>query len=450
MSARTPLTSHREVMGLAWPILVSMLSYTVMTAVDVVYVGWLGTAPLAAIGISASLVHLGTSFGNGLLGGVRVRVANATGARAPRRAEALAWQGLYLALGLGALAASFAPFGWIPLRWMGASDEVLPLASGYYAVRALGAPIAFLFTALVVAFQGRGDTRTPMRATLLANGLNVVLDPALIFGVGPVPAMGVEGAAIATVIGLAAGAGWLAFAARGSLRRVARPDRELLRSIWDVGAPQGFQYLFEVGSFTVFAALLASSGDAHLAAHVLVVRVVMLAFLPSHAVGEAAGVLVGQARGAGRPDRARAALNLATMEAVSWMLVMAAPMLLVPDLLVAVFGAEEQVRELVRPVLRLYATMQVLDAVSVVAWGALVGSGDTRFALRTNVTAAWAIKLPIAVLCTVGLGWGVFGAWVGIVSEFTFTALVYRLRVRGERWLAPAEAAPEAVPVAAK
>lgn len=426
----------RSVVELAWPICVSMLSYTAMTVADSIFVGRLGTAPLAAIGLAASMIHAGTAFGHGLIGGMRVQVAKATGANHPSEAHAHAWQGLWIAVGLGWIVALLAPAGpWI-FPVMGGSAEVVAHASDYYWIRTAAAPLVFLYVALSGWFQGRGNTRTPMVASVFANLVNIGLDPLFIFGLGPVPAMGLQGAAIATVIGMASGALVLAIiGGRELVGGFAWPSRVHLVQIWKVGSPTGVQHVLDVLSFAVFAALLAWSGDAHLAAHVIVVRIAMVSFLPGYAIGEASGVLVGQALGARRPWLARDANRAASQLAVGVMVVCGIVFVLAPDPLVSVFGAEAGVALIARDTLLIAAGLQVADAIATVALGSLAGAGDTRFVMVASVGATWLAKLPLAYALVVWLELGAPGAWLGLTFEIVVLAVIAAWRVRGDRWL---------------
>lgn len=425
------------VMNLAWPICISMLSYTAMTVADTIFVGQLGTAPLAAIGLAASAIHAGTAFGHGLIGGMRVTVARATGALQPLEARANAWQGLWIGLVLGGLVATLAPLGpWI-FPAMGASDEVSELASDYYAWRTAAAPVVFLYVGLSAWFQGRGDTKTPMVGTVLGNAVNVALDPVLIFGWGDLPAGGVAGAAQATVLGMGVGVCWLAIRAWRELwAGFTLPDRARILEIWRIGSPTGTQHLLDVLSFGWFAALLAHAGDAHLAAHVVVVRIAMVSFLPGYALGEASGVLVGQALGARRPWLARDANRAATRLAVGLMLGCALLFVAIPDLLIAVFGAAPGVVAVARQALLVAAALQVVDAIATVALGSLAGAGDTRFVMVATVAVTWLCKVPLCTLLVVGADLGVVGAWLGLALEVSVLAAIAAWRVRGDRWLA--------------
>ena len=212
-----------------------------------------------------------------------------------------------------------------------------------------------------------------------------------------------------------------------------------------VGASNGTTTALD---FTVFAAMLAWAGEAHLAAHVVVVRIILVTFLPCHALGQASGVLVGQALGAGRPERCRDSVRLATIQAVGIMVVMGVVFVALPDALTGVFGAEAEVQALARQVLLLYAAVQVLDAVAVVGLGSLSGAGDTRFVLVVSVGLAWFVKVPLAYALAVGAELGVVGAWLGLAGELVVLALIVSVRVRGSRWLGQLSSAPAAVSLA--
>ena len=431
---------HRHVFDLSWPIMVSMLSYTAMTVADSIYIGQLGMTPLAAIGISTSLIYAGTAFGMGLLSGMRVAVAKATGADAHDLGRAYTWQGLWIALALGVVVAAFAPIGPWAFGWMGASDAVIPLASAYFGIRTLAAPLAFSSVALASYFQARGETKITMVAAVVANVVNIAVDPILIFGLGPIPAMGIHGAALATVLGMVFEIAILGGVAFRRLRtHMVFPDRDLLRPIWRVGAPMGLERLLDVGSFVLFASLLARAGEIHLAAHVIVVRIAMVSFLPGFAVAEASGVLVGQSLGAKRPHQAREAHRSATHLSMALMGVCGVLFVAMPDPLIRLFGAGPEVMEIARQLLMLAAVIQLFDALAMVALGSLSGAGDTAFVAKITVFASWVIKIPIAVTLITYADLGALGAWLGLAAEILFLAAAGCWRIRGDTWLESGE-----------
>lgn len=443
---RAPSSEHarpRDVLTLAWPIMVSMASFSVMGLVDSVFVSRLGTVALASVGLASSALHLTTAFWIGVLGGARVWVSQASGADDETDARLAAWQGLFIAGIAGVLAVLTVPFGDGLLAWLGASAEAIEAGGGYLRVRLVGSVAVFQVFALQAWFQGRGDTRTPMRAVLVGNLLNVVLDPLLIHGFFGAPALGVTGAAVATVVAWVVQWVWLAWAGWRSIGRPPVPAWAPMRRLLDLGVPMGTHFVLDVAAFAVFTAMLASVGEAHVAAHVVVIRVLTTSFLPGHAIGQATGVLVGRSLGAGRPDVAREAWASGSLVAAGSMTVLGVLFVAIPSTLVAPFGVEPEVQDLASSVLMLAGLVQAFDALGMVGIGALNGAGDTRFSMIVGLALAWGVKVPLGALAVFGLGLGVFGAWLGVAAELVLLAMVAIVRVRGRAWLqhgAPASA----------
>lgn len=426
----------RVVFGLSWPIMVSMLSYTAMAVVDTAFVARLGTAPVAGMGLAIPLTFVFQCFGIGLLIGVKVAIAQQTGAGDHLRARRLVWQGAAIAVLLGTLVSSLAGLGPGFFEAQGASPQVAAEAAAFFSIRTLAAPIVFLNFAAVAWFQGRGDMRTPMVASLLGNLVNIALDPVFIFGWGPLEGLGVAGAALSTLVGLSLATAYLWTRLRPELRGVPRAlDRSLLSEIWRLGLPIGIRQTLGAGSFAVFTALLAHVGAVDLAAHVLAMRIVSVSFLPGHAVSEAAAVLVGQAVGARRPDLARLAWRQATKLAVGIMAACALVFLATPRLLVLPFGVEAEVAELVAVLLAIGGLFQVADAIAMVSLGAINGAGDARFGMVACVAAAWGINVPLAWLSTQVFHLGAPGVWLSLTAEVTVLAFVSWWRIQGTAWL---------------
>jgi len=426
-----------EVVDLAWPITVSMLSFTAMGVADTLFVSRLGTEPLAAVGMAVSTTFLILAFGMGLMGGVKVAVAQSTGAGKHGLAKVLGWQGLWVAAGVGGLLALLAPLGPAIFELMGGEDDVKQMANLYFVIRVLGAPLTFGVLALKGWFDGTGDTKTPMKANLLANGLNIALDPIFIFGWGPVPAFGVGGAAASTVIAITVALIFVGWRARrhlgGDVSR--RPDTDLLREIWRLGSPMGVRQLLGVGAWVVLISVLARVGAIDLAAHVMVIRIVSMSFLPGYAVSEAASVLVGQSVGAGRPLAARQAWRHSMVLGIGMMAFFGVIFVVMPEPIIGLFSAEADVAELAVTLMMIAAGFQVFDAVAMVSQGALNGAGDTRFTMVTSVLAAWFIQLPITYVLAVPMEMGAVGAWWGLTVEIAALAVISLWRIRGSEWL---------------
>ncbi len=428
----------REVFVLAWPVMVSMLSRTAMTTADTLFVARLGTGPLAAIGLASVASFFGVALGMGLLGGVNVAVAHRTGSGDLRGVRDLWWQSMWLALGMGALvAASFWVGPWVFPALGAANAGTVEMASSYFAIRSLGAPLSFGMFALTAWLQGRGDTRTPMVATVLANVLNIALDPLFIFGWGPVPAMGVAGAALTTNLSLAVGLFVLVAATWKQAGDRVWPKRDLLAEIGRLGGPLAAWFGLDVFSFALFMSVLARAGEAELAAHVVVIRIMSVSFLPGHAIGEASGVLVGQSLGAGRPTLARQSWRSAAVLGAAFMTALGGVFLLFPEALLSIFEVEGEVEAIGVRLMVVGALFQVLDALAMTSLGSLKGAGDTRFTMFLGVATGWLIKLPLGAGLALFAGLGALGAWLGMTVEIAVLAAFGIWRIETGGWLRP-------------
>lgn len=425
----------REVMGIAWPIMVSMLSFTAMNFVNALWVGPLGKEAFGAVGLGAVLLYAIHGFGYGALVGVKIAVAQAHGRGDDLAARRLMWQGVYLAALMGLVELVFIPFGPPMLKLLGASEHVAPLAADYFTARVFGAVPALMMTGLTQYLQGRSRTRAPMVAMIVANVLNVGLDPLFIYGGGPIPAMGVVGAGWAASISFSFGAAFLVWVCwpelTGTDRRV---DRALVAEVWRFGFPIAGRATLEIAAYLAFQGMLAAIGDAHLAAHVLVVRTISISFMPGYAVSEAVAVLVGQAVGAGRmelvPQIRSAALRIAVTFMCAWGVVFIA----FPHALAALHSAAPDVTTIAVDLFVVSAFFQLADAFAMVGLGILNGAGDTRFVLYATVVVAWIAKLPLGWYLARVVGMGAVGAWWGIVAEVLVLWAVLTWRLRGTQW----------------
>jgi MATE family multidrug resistance protein len=413
-----------------------MMSFTATLVVDSLFVARLGTEPLAALGIAGPATYLCYGFAMGLLRGVKVAVAQRTGAGDSDAVRRLLGQGVLVASLLGFALVVLAPLSSLVVAALGATDAVAQHATGYVAARAVGAPLAFVRLALSAWYEGRGDTKATMRSMLATNGANVVLAPLLIFGPGPFPAWGVAGAGIATA--LAEGLGVLPLLLRkdrAPILGAVRPDAALLREVRRLGLPIGVRMLLEIGAWTAFVSLLAHGDPAGLAAHVLVIRIVSASFLPGQAVAEAGAVLIGQSVGARRPELARQAWRASARLGVGGMAFCGAGFVLLPDLLIRPFGVAAEVSVIARELLVLAALFQIGDALLMVGQSALTGAGDARWVLVTSVGASWCIQLPLAWLLIQRVDMGATGAWLALSLTIWVVAVATVTRLAGTAWL---------------
>ncbi len=429
----------RQVLRLAWPVMLSMLSYSFMAAADAIFVGRLGTIPLAAIGLAVTTVFLFIGLPMGLLRGIRVATAQAIGAQRQEDADGYGWQAIWLALLSGLTVASLSGLGPWVFSMLGATAEVQAEALAYFRIRVLAAPVILLAMGLTAWFEGRGDTRTPMRVNVTANLLAIFLDYVMVLGFGPIPSLGIRGAAWAGVIASSFASVTLLISAWPVLwRRSWQPVRALLEEGTRLGIPIGVQRMLDILAWTTLTGVLASAGDAQLAAHVLAIRVLMVSFLPGLAIAEATAVLVGQAVGAREPDRAHRSWRAGVAAAVGVMAIGGLGFVLVPDLLIAPFHAAEDVVPIAKSLLMVAAAFQLIDAIATVTYLALDGAGDTRFTLVASLVLSWGVKLPLGILLVRWAGMGAVGAWLGLTAELGVLLAVLAWRWHSRRWYQPA------------
>ena len=419
----------RALLRLAWPITVSMLSFSTMTLASTAFIAHVGADELAGVGLGAVVGFALVCFGVGLLRGAKTLVSQALGAGRRDRIPELLGAALALALAFGTLALLAGQLAAPLLVSLSASARAGGFAAQYLAIRSLGAPLMLVYAALREARYGVGDTRAPMRASLAGNAVNVALDATLILGLG----WGVRGAAIATICGNATELASLAWPMRGELR--VRWSRRALAETWAQGMPNGLQFIMEVGSFLILTVLVARMSAVDAAAHQMVLHLVNVSFLPAHALAEAAAVLVGQAVGAGRdalvPRVAKRALALGAGYATACLAVYA----LIGGLVAhALASGDEALGARATVLLHVSLAFLVADAANVIARGVLRGASDVRFAAAVGIVTSWLTTPPLTWLLGMHLGLGVVGGWIGLALEIIVGASLFWLRVWRGGW----------------
>ena len=427
---RWRLKPFPELVRLAWPIAVSMLSYSVMTLVDTLFAGRLGATALGAVGFGGVVTFTLLCFGIGLLQGAKVLVAQAVGAGRRDKIPGHIGSALMLAVGLGACVGVVGQLVSLVLPAVADASASVHLAQRYVSIRVLSAP------AILVAFAIReircalGDSRSPMRTALVANTLHIPLNAALIFWAG----LGVRGAAISTVIAQTLEAVLLVLVQRKEgfgLSEWTRRDVELL---WQTGWPLGLERLFNVASFTLLVALLARVGDTDLAAHQIANQLNLFALLPMFAFAEAAAVLTGQAVGADEDGLVLDIAKVAVLTGAAYGALCAFVYLALGPVIVGTLTTDPGVRRVAAHLLVIAAAWQAFDAVYLVAASVLRGAGDVRFATLAMVIIAWVVTPPLALLLALDLGLGAVGGWLALLAEWGTGAVVLGVRVARSGW----------------
>ena len=432
---------YREVWLLAYPIVITMLSRTAMMFVDSAMVGRLGATELAAVGLAGILTWTLFSFFQGFLGSVNTFVAQRYGAGDRQGITVAAWQGIYLALGSYLVILLLNLFTGPAFALMRPSPEVQRLAGIYTQIRLYGGITVFLSFAMASFLRGVGDTKTPMRIEIVANLVNLLLDYLLIFGKFGCPRLEIVGAAIATLIaGVVAVICYFAvFLSRRSNRAFQtrshfQIDSRDLRRILRIGLPMGVHNLMDMGSFTVFVALVGRMGDIALAANNAGVTLISTSFMPLYGISMAATTLVGHYIGAGQLHNARRSGYTAIKLGVVYTFFVAIAFFAVPKFLISLVTPDPEVIRLGTRVLLFAALFQLSDGFGICASGALKGAGDTFFTMCVSIGYAWLLFLPLAYSLAFLLGYGVPGAWCGATIYIILAGITYFLRFRSDRW----------------
>ena len=429
----------RELVSLAWPITVSTLSFTVMTVVDTAFVGRLGPASLAGVGLGGIALWTVVCFGFGLLRAVKVLVSQGVGAGEKKDVLPFLGAGIYAALALSALSllVGFSVAHYLPR--FSASPEAGRVAYTYLSIRLLGAPIVLVNCAIREARYGFGDSRSSMYAALFSNALHIPLNYLLIFQVG----WGIAGAAYATLFVQLLELAWMLVVQSKTGLGLRRARLTHVLSVFRIGVPTGSEFLLGVAAFSALVLLIARMGEADLAAHQVALQILHFAFMPAVAIGEAASVLAGRAVGANDDksvlEVAKNALTLAGLYAAGCALIFvfgAAPLL-------RLFTSDLQVQHVGVHLLYVAAGFQVFDAANIVGRAVLRGTGDVRVPALLAIGSGWSFVPGLTWFLGIRHGFGAVGGWLALTVDISVGALLFWWRLGRGLWLPAARQSRE-------
>ena len=437
---------YREVLRMAAPLILSTGSWSLQIFVDRVFLSWHSRDALAAC-LPAGMLHFTfSSLFIGTVAYVNTFVAQYWGADRRDRVGPAVWQGIYVGLASGLIILCLIPFSRSFFEWAGHEPRIRALEAEYFRILCFMGP-GITGVAVSSFFSGRGDTRTVMWVNFLANGLNIVLDYAWIFGHWGFPEWGIRGAAWATVVShLLIPVVFFALMMRPRYRDTLctlsgwRPEAALLRRLLRFGLPNGVQFMLEILGFSMFILLVGRLGTTALAATSVTFNINTLAFLPMMGMGIAVSTLVGQYLGKNRADLAERSTWSAVHLSLGYMLVMAAGYVFAPGLFLKPYisGADpeafEQVWDMTVVLLRFVAVYCIFDALYIVFSAGVKGAGDTRFVMLTSVALGWFVMVLPTYLLVVIYGMGLYIAWVFVSLYLVTGGLIFMLRFRGGKW----------------
>lgn len=434
---------QRAIVLLAVPMVLEMVMESVFAICDIFFVARLGADAVATVGLTESMLTLIYAVAIGLSMSATAMVSRRIGEGDPRAASATAAQAIYLAFGIAAIAGL--PcwfFASELLQLMGASASVVEGGSTYTAIL-LGSNVVIMLLFLNnAAFRGAGDAAFAMRALWLANGINLVLDPCLIFGLGPFPELGVTGAAIATTCGRGAGVVYQFVALRRGRGRIAlrdgalRPRFDIVFRLLRVSVGGIGQFLIATASWVALMRFVAPFGSVALAGYTIAVRIVIFALLPSWGLANAAATLVGQNLGAQRPDRAERAVWLTGIYNMVFLVGVAVVFVTLAPWLVALFTDDRAVKPIAESALRIISYGYVFYAWGMVLTQAFNGAGDTTTPTWINAICFWMLQIPLAWWLSRGGGLGPDGVFWAVAGAESVLAIVAASVFRRGTWKA--------------
>ena len=422
----------RSVVRVALPIVLSNTLQATYQLVNAFFVGRLGETAVAAVAAGTPLFFVLIALGSGLATAGSVFVAQYAGARNHEMVHHVAAQTLLMVVGVSL---AFSAMGWLAmppvLRMIQVGPEIFDLTAQYLRISYIGLTPMFCFMAVQAILQAVGEVRYPLRIMFASVILNAILDPLLIFGFGPVPAMGVAGAAWATVIAQA-------FALALALHRLIngrsglhlhrhhfRPDFGHMKRALDIGFPASIEQATRTFGSALLMVLAAKFGTTALAAYGVGTRVMIFFFVPALGLSVATAAVVGQNIGAGNMRRAEQAAKLSAwmgfgvLTIAGWLLIP-----LVPYLIPAMVPDEAATIRATSDFIYIYAPFMGILAVPQILCGAFRGAGSTKQAMGISLTTQWALQLPISYILSRYTSLGVAGVWWGFPIANTIASLL--------------------------
>lgn len=424
-------TEMRRLFRLAAPLAAAQAGTQLMGLVDVSVLGRLGARELAASGLGNAVFFAISVVGMGMMFGVDPMIAQAIGAGDRVRARQTLWQGVWLGLIVTAVLTVVLVAGAIALPHLGVKQELVEPGRAYLLVRTLSLAPFLLFFVVRGYLQAHGKTRPLVVAMILANILNLVGDIVFVFGWWKIPAFGVAGAAMATVICTIVEL-WIVAAAVKKIEVGAPFDNRWngaeIAHAFRVGLPVGLQMGAEVGIFALVALLAARLGTLDLAAHQLVIGLASFTYTAALGVAAAGSVRVGIGVGAGDAKATRIAGHVAIFGGAAVMSLAAMAFLTIPRPLARLMTNQEGVIAAAMPLFLVAAVFQLSDGIQAVGGGVLRGAGDTKFSFYANLLGHWLIGLPVALYLGFYQEMGIVGLWWGLCAGLTVVALMLLLR----------------------
>lgn len=432
---------NKAIILLSIPMIAEMIMESLFAVVDVYFVAKVSVNATATVGLTESVLMIIYSIAVGLSMAVTAIVARRVGEKKYKKANNAAFQAILLAVLLGTLLGipGFL-FAQDILRLMGGSEALVSEGVGYTQIMYAGNLSILLIFLINGIFRGAGNASIAMWTLLLSNSLNMILDPLFIFGCGPIPAYGVQGAAIATTIGRSTGVLFQLFHLFNgkAIVKVGWENMVLrwktIREMLVVSTGGIFQFLVESASWIFLVRVLANFGEEALAGYTIAFRVIVFTLLPSWGMANAAATLVGQNLGAGAPERAETSVWRAAKWNTIFLVVIAVVFYIFSESILSIFGGTENARAIGIQALRIICFGYIFFAYGMVIGQAFNGAGDTFTPLIISFVVFWLIQIPLAYLLALVYDWGPNGVFFCIAFCHSLYAIIAIALFRRGKW----------------
>ena len=433
----TQIPLSKAIILLSIPMVLEMIMESIFALVDIFFVARLGAEAVATVGITESLMTIIYTVGIGLSVGTTALVSRRIGEKRPEEASVAAVQAIFAGIIASLLFSAIGIFyAKDLLRLMGASESTIETGYMYPTIMLGGNVVIMLLFIINAVFRSSGDAAISMRVLWFANILNIILDPLLIFGVGPFPEMGIKGAAVATNIGRGIAVIYqLYLLGKGNHRVKIRAQQIVVRmsevvklvklSLGAIG-----QYFIATSSWIFLVWVVTSLGEEVVAGYTIAIRLLMFVILPSWGMANAAATLVGQNLGAGKPERAERAAWVVGIANMIFLGLVSIIFIAIPDSFIGFFidGSEEPlVLSSGITCLRIVSFGFLVYAMGMVMINSINGAGDTATPVWINFIAFWLLEIPVAYVFTNVLDLHVNGVCYAILigeAALTFIAMI--------------------------
>lgn len=437
----TTIPLSKAVFLLAIPMVLEMIMESLFAVFDIYFVSRLGADAVATVGITESLMTLIYSIAFGLAMGTTALVSRRIGEKNPREASKESMQAIFAGVIISLMIAFPGTlFARDLLGLMGASSTIVNEYSSYTSIMFGGNIVIMLLFINNAIFRGAGNAATAMRVLWVANGINIILDPILIFGLGPIPAMGIKGAAIATNIGRGAAVLYQLYLLYQGKNRVSlkaitpRINWKRIMHLFNISLGGIGQMLIAQISWVFMVRIISGFGSEVVAAYTIAIRIIIFALLPSWGLSNAAATLVGQNLGAKHPGRAEKAVwGVAKANAV-FLGIVSIAMIVFAEEFIRLFSTEPDLVKHGAECLRIISYGFAFYGIGMVMVQAFNGAGDTATPTKINVVAFWLMEIPLAWFLSSKSSLNENGVYWAIILSETFMTIIALLWFKKGNW----------------